>query len=95
MMRDRLREGMTVWSADGHKLGKILSRGPDGFIVEKGTFFEKEYLTRYEYIDRFGDNGVVLTATRNELAAGLRGGSASPTAESRLEKGKELSLIHI
>ncbi len=54
--RSSIREGMTVFSSDGEKLGKVLSCGTASFTVEKGFFFRKDYAARYEDVaDVTGD----------------------------------------
>lgn len=59
---------MIVWSADGERLGKIVTTERDGFIIEKGLFFKKEFFGRYDDVARSGDNDVYLLRTRDELA---------------------------
>ena len=71
MVRDRLQVGMTVWTSDGHKLGKVLSRQADGFTIEKGFFFRNDYLARYQYIDRFSGDSIVLSPTREQVLSSL------------------------
>lgn len=43
-----IKQGMTVFSADGQKLGQVVSSGDGGFVVERGIFFRKSYLCSYE-----------------------------------------------
>jgi uncharacterized protein (TIGR02271 family) len=52
----RVRVGMKAISNRGEHLGRVLSKDDQGFIIEKGVFFPKDYLLRYEYIsDLRGD----------------------------------------
>jgi uncharacterized protein (TIGR02271 family) len=54
--KSRVRVGMKAISNRGEHLGRVLSKDDQGFIVEKGKFFPKDYLLRYEYIsDLRGD----------------------------------------
>lgn len=54
--RTGITEGMTVFSSDGEKLGKVSSFDDATFTIEKGFFFPKDYLARYEDIaDVTGD----------------------------------------
>jgi uncharacterized protein (TIGR02271 family) len=48
--KSQVRVGMRAISNRGENLGRVLSRGDQGFIIEKGVFFPKDYLLRYEYI---------------------------------------------
>jgi uncharacterized protein (TIGR02271 family) len=65
--RNRIREGMTVYSADGGKLGKVLTCGASTFIIEKGFFFPKDYVARYDEIaDQTGDD-IRLVATKDSF----------------------------
>lgn len=48
MATREIREGMTVRSSDGEKLGKVIRCGADEFIIEKGFFFPKDYVARYD-----------------------------------------------
>ena len=55
--RAQLREGMVVHSQDGHRLGRVLAAEEDGFQVEKGLFFVKDYACSYsEIADIRGDD---------------------------------------
>ena len=37
------REGMTVYAADGDKVGKVVAVDPGYIVVEKGFFFPTDY----------------------------------------------------
>ena len=55
--RAQVREGMVVHSQDGHRLGRVLASEDDGFQVEKGLFFVKDYACSYsEIADIRGDD---------------------------------------
>jgi hypothetical protein len=66
-MRAKLRQGMTVHSADGHKLGTIVRLDADGFIIEKGLFFPKDYLCSYESVAAVDREDVRLAGDRSAL----------------------------
>ena len=63
----QLHEGMKVRSADGETLGKLIARDDDGFTIEKGFFFPKAYVARYEEISQIRDDEVWLRQTRDEI----------------------------
>jgi hypothetical protein len=58
--RSDVREGMTVRSVDGEKLGKVFAVNEDGFLIEKGLFFPKDYVCRYPEISRLEDGDIIL-----------------------------------
>jgi hypothetical protein len=62
-----IREGMTVYSKDGKKLGKIIKRDGDNFVVEKGLFFKKDYLASLEDVERLEGDEVRLRRTADEV----------------------------
>jgi uncharacterized protein (TIGR02271 family) len=66
--RTRVRPGMTAFSQRGENLGKVARADDQSFIIEKGVFFPKDYLLRYEYImDIRGDQ---LVYALEEAGAG-------------------------
>lgn len=64
---DRIREGMTVYSADGHELGKVTVCDANTFIIEKGFFFTRDYVARYEDVSGVWGDDVRLSRRRDEL----------------------------
>lgn len=58
--RTDLSEGMTVRSADGDKLGKIIAIDDAGIRLEKGIFFPKEYLASFDQLDQIADGDLYL-----------------------------------
>lgn len=82
---EEIREGMTVRTLDGEKLGKILSIQPSFLIVEKGLFFPKDYEVPIELASEVREGDLWLSATRDEFRAdeGYVGGRASLGATSR------------
>lgn len=58
--RTHVKEGMTVRSQDGHKLGKVYAIGEDRFQIEKGLFFPKDYVCTYSDISDIRGDEIVL-----------------------------------
>ncbi|BDG08674.1 YsnF/AvaK domain-containing protein [Anaeromyxobacter paludicola] len=84
--RSQIREGMTVYSSDGEKLGKVLACSTATFTIEKGFFFPKDYVARYEEIvDASGDE-IRLALTKDAFErlreSGDYGAIASGAAET-------------
>jgi hypothetical protein len=64
-----VREGMTAYSADGKKLGKVIRSFGDTLLIEKGLLFRKDYVVGPEDVDRVEGDKITLRLTR-EMAAG-------------------------
>jgi hypothetical protein len=62
-----VRVGMSVFSADGEKLGNVVRRDADSFIIEKGLFFPKDYLCHYADVASVAGDDVRLSVNREEL----------------------------
>jgi uncharacterized protein (TIGR02271 family) len=58
---------MTVHSADGQKLGKIVRVDAGGIIIEKGIFFIKDYLARHEDVATVDGDDVRLVINKEQL----------------------------
>lgn len=58
---------MTVHSADGEKLGKVLTCDELSFIVEKGFFFPKDYVARYEDVAEVSGDTIRLRTGQEAL----------------------------
>jgi hypothetical protein len=65
--RDDIREGMTVRSVDGEKLGKVFAVNEDEFLIEKGLFFPKDYVCRYSEIRRLEEGDIILAHGKEGL----------------------------
>jgi uncharacterized protein (TIGR02271 family) len=80
MDRNRgIHEGMTVWSSDGERLGKIVACDDRSFEIEKGFFFPKEYIATYDEVSELrGDGDVLLARTKDELEHGYGRGHNVP-----------------
>jgi uncharacterized protein (TIGR02271 family) len=68
-----IREGMTVRSSDGEKLGKVISIGPDMFTIEKGFLFKRDYVAGKDEVRSIADDEVWLLASRQELESRMEG----------------------
>ncbi|WP_224247055.1 YsnF/AvaK domain-containing protein [Hyalangium gracile] len=51
---------MTVRSIDGEKLGRVFAVQDGEFLIEKGLFFPKDYVCRYEEISDIRDGEIIL-----------------------------------
>ncbi len=89
MMRAHpVTEGMKVRTADGEKLGRVVLTGERTFQIEKGYFFPKEYVARYDDVQGVEEDTVVLAMTRDELLRGLpaqTAGAAPPAVPETQE----------
>ncbi len=65
--RGDIKEGMTVRSVDGHKLGKVYAVGETEFHIEKGLFFPKDYAVRYAEISALRDGDIILAHGKESL----------------------------
>src|SRR3712207_4587912 len=66
----RVQQGMNVFSADGEKLGKVVSGDQQTFLIEKGLIFKKDYLARYDDIARTEGDDIYLRLALQEIEAG-------------------------
>lgn len=76
--RSTIKEGQTVYTRDGHKLGKVIRCSDRVFEIEKGYFFPKEYVASYEEIRELKDDRITLTSTRDEIQAGYTADMGAP-----------------
>ena len=65
--RGDLKEGMTVRSVDGHRLGTVYAVGEKEFHIEKGLFFPKDYAVRYAEISELRHGEIILAHGRESL----------------------------
>jgi len=89
--RDNLKKGMTVYSSDGHKLGKVAALTESDFMIEKGLFFPKDYLVRYSDITDIRGDDVYLNLastafTGKEAAAKDAATTAKPMGTKEVER---------
>jgi uncharacterized protein (TIGR02271 family) len=89
--KSQVRVGMTAVSNRGETLGKVARSDEHAFVIEKGVFFPKDYLLRYEYItDIRGDQLVyALDDARAAAAAAVRATPerAAPTVAGKSGNG--------
>jgi hypothetical protein len=67
-----LREGMTVYSKDGKKLGKIVELDDDTLVVEKGLFFRKDHVADVGDVERVHEGEVWLRSSAADIEAAAR-----------------------
>lgn len=65
--RTRIKEGMTVRSMDGHRLGKVYAVGESEFHIEKGLFFPKDYSVRYTEVSDLVEGDIILSHGKESL----------------------------
>lgn len=69
--RNDVHDGMSVTSTKGDRLGKVISRSTETFVVEKGVFFPKDYELRYDHITDMGSGGITYSLSDIESRLGL------------------------
>jgi hypothetical protein len=67
MDRAAVREGMTVYSADGRKLGRVVEREGDTLVVEAGLFFKQDYAIALDDIDWVEGDSLHLCLEDDEI----------------------------
>lgn len=93
MEASRIHEGMTVYARGGEKLGKVIACQPDHFIIEKGFFFPKDYLARYDEVrDVRGDDEVVLDLAASEIGTTAGGAAAQAAGRTETERSTAAPL---
>jgi hypothetical protein len=65
-----VREGMVVHTADGERLGTVVRRGEDTFVIEKGRLLPRDFIARYDEIAEVSGDEVRLRRTRDEMIPG-------------------------
>jgi len=60
------REGMTVYGADGDKVGKVVAVDPNYIVVEKGFFFPTDFYIPTSAIASVDDDNIYLTVSKEE-----------------------------
>lgn len=61
-----IREGATVYGADGEKVGKIIGIDQQSIVVEKGFFFPSDYYIPVTAINSADEDNVYLSVTKDE-----------------------------
>jgi hypothetical protein len=67
MDRAAIRDGMTVYSADGRKLGRLVQREDDTLVIERGLFFREDYAFELEEIERIEGDSLHLCLEDDEI----------------------------
>jgi uncharacterized protein (TIGR02271 family) len=80
--KNAVRVGMSVHSADGKNLGKVVSREDNTFVIEKGFFFPKDHVATYEEVRMVQDDEIELQRTAKELDESSSVVSRTPEAPS-------------
>ncbi|MHA7634230.1 YsnF/AvaK domain-containing protein [Corallococcus sp. M7] len=78
--RNDIKEGMTVRSSDGEKLGKVFAVSEGEFHIEKGMFFPKDYLVRYAEVSDIRNGEIYLNHGREALRGLSDSGAVGATA---------------
>jgi|GEM_PF-1557876 hypothetical protein len=65
--REQIRKGMTVYTRDGEKLGRVAVADDTGLFVEKGLLFPKEYGFRYDDVEDVRADGVHLRVNKDAI----------------------------
>jgi hypothetical protein len=63
-----IREGMVVRDVDGKRLGRVVARGTERFLVEKGVFFREDYSAPYAEVQSVLRDEVWLAVSRERLS---------------------------
>lgn len=62
-----IRQGMTVYSSDGEKLGQVVQCDASTFVIEKGFFFPKGYVARFDDVSLVTGDEIRLSRERAQL----------------------------
>ena len=84
-----LQTGMTVLSQDGEKLGKLVSLDEWTFTIEKGLFFPKDYVARYEEIADVSGDEIRLATTKDAFFRMRESGTYGYTATGETRTSAE------
>ena len=76
--RRQIAKGMTVYTLDGDKFGKVAVTDDTGLFVEKGLLFPKEYGFRYDDVEDVRDDGVHLRLDKDAISRRETGGDPGP-----------------
>ncbi|HLL03888.1 MAG TPA: YsnF/AvaK domain-containing protein [Myxococcaceae bacterium] len=65
-----VREGMVVHTSDGERLGTVVRRGDDTFVIAKGRLLPRDFIARYDEIAEVKDGEVHLRRSREDMIPG-------------------------
>jgi hypothetical protein len=92
--RASIRQGMTVFSSDGEKLGTVIQCDVSTFIIEKGLFFKKDYVVRFEDVTLVAGDEIRLSRGRELLGEPVgRGDDLAQGPASLLSGGGGLETV--
>jgi uncharacterized protein (TIGR02271 family) len=63
-----IHEKTIVRTLDGEKLGKISAMNEDSFTVQKGFFFPRDFMFRYEDIVDFQNDELIVSSNQSDLS---------------------------
>ena len=90
--KNAVRAGMSVRSADGKDLGKVVSREENTFVIEKGFFFPKDHVVTYEEVRMVQDDEIELQRTAKELDESSAVMSRTPERASAATTSDEVRI---
>jgi uncharacterized protein (TIGR02271 family) len=92
--RTRIREGAVVYGADGEKLGKVRACDTNGFVIEKGLFFPKDILARYDDVADVDDDGIRMVYSKDAFSSQSEGREDEPRhgLKERLEEDEDVRV---
>jgi len=77
-----IRQGATVYSADGEKLGKVISLEGQNLIVEKGFFFPTDYSVPVSLVDNATNDDIYLSVSKDQALNGDWAAMGSSTSST-------------
>ncbi len=92
--RSDVREGMTVRSIDGEKLGRVFAIQEGEFLIEKGLFFPKDYICRYSEISDIRDGEIILLHGQEGLRRFALDEERTPLTANASAEGVERPLMN-
>lgn len=69
-VRDDVREGMRVYTADGVEIGEVFKLDAEHFIITRGTWLPVDYLCNYAHVKGVTE-AVYLDETLEQVREGL------------------------
>jgi hypothetical protein len=78
-----VREGMNVFSADGERLGRIMSVEGDSLLIEKGFFFRRDYACSVNNVREVRGDDVILSLNKIQLETAIGGATEQAPDEGR------------
>lgn len=85
--RSSIRQGMTVFSSDGEKLGEVIQCDVSTFIIEKGFFFKKDFVVRFDDVMLVAGDEIRLSRGRELLGEPIGHGSDLAQGPASLMSG--------